>query len=155
MGIATWLILAILIICVDQMSKILIVQKMAEGSYHTVNSFFNVVHVQNHGAAFSFLADAGGWQRWFFTLFGVVSILFMIYLLNKYQKENWFACSLSFILGGAVGNVIDRISRGYVIDFLDFHMKTWHWPAFNVADMAITFGVFCLFFDEFLKSRKK
>jgi signal peptidase II len=154
MGMITWLILAILIICLDQMSKLLIVQKMADGSVHYANYILNIVNVQNHGAAFSFLADAGGWQRWFLTLFGVLSIIFIIYLLHKFQKENLFACSLSFILGGAVGNLIDRISRGYVIDFIDFHYKTWHFPAFNIADIAISMGVFCLFFDEFLKNRK-
>jgi signal peptidase II len=112
------------------------------------------VRVHNPGAAFSFLADAGGWQRWFFTGLGSVAALVMIYLLRKHQSETLFCMALSLLLGGAVGNVIDRVLYSYVVDFLDFYYGSWHFPAFNVADSAISLGAGLLILDELLRVRR-
>jgi signal peptidase II len=119
-----------------------------------VTSFFNIVRVHNSGAAFSFLANAGGWQRWFFTAIGIGAALLMIWMLKKHAGQKLFAFAISSILGGAVGNVIDRVLYGYVVDFLDFHWAGWHFPAFNVADSAITVGAACLILDELLRVRR-
>ncbi len=119
-----------------------------------VASFFNLVRVHNSGAAFSFLADASGWQRWFFTGVGVVATVFIVYLLKAHPGQKLFCFALACILGGAVGNVIDRLLHGYVIDFLDFHWAGWHFPAFNLADSAITLGAICMIADELLRVRR-
>ena len=110
--------------------------------------------VYNKGAAFSFLADAGGWQRWFFTLLGVVVGAFIIWLLYRHTGQKLFCLAVSLILGGAVGNVVDRIIHGHVIDFLDFHLRNTHFPAFNVADCAITLGAILLIVDELRRVRR-
>ena len=119
-----------------------------------ITSFFNLVRVHNPGAAFSFLADAGGWQRWFFTGLGVLAAGVMVYLLRMHAGQTLFCLALSLLLGGAVGNVIDRLLYSYVIDFLDFYYGTWHFPAFNVADSAITVGAGLLILDELLRVRR-
>ena len=113
-----------------------------------------LLHVENTGAAFSFLADAGGWQRWGFTAFGLVAALFIVWQLRQHPGQRLFAFSLSSILGGAIGNVVDRLQHGYVVDFLDFHLGGRHFPAFNLADSAITVGAVCLIVDELLRMRK-
>jgi signal peptidase II len=112
------------------------------------------VRVHNSGAAFSFLADASGWQRWFFTAIGVAATVFIVYLLRAHPGQRLFCFALACILGGAVGNVIDRLLHGYVVDFLDFHWGGWHFPAFNLADSAITLGAICLILDELLRVRR-
>ncbi|MBI2749997.1 MAG: lipoprotein signal peptidase [Burkholderiales bacterium] len=141
--------------------KVLIV-----GYYHLhdstyVTSFFNVVRLHNPGAAFSFLADASGWQRWFFTAIGVIAVAVIVWMLRSHPGQKLFSFAMACILGGAVGNVIDRVLHGYVVDFLDFHWS-WlapvfaggHFPAFNVADSAITIGAACLILDELVRVRK-
>lgn len=150
----TWLSLAAIIILFDQFTKILIVGAYRLGDSTRITSFFNIVRVHNEGAAFSFLAQAGGWQRWFFTAIGAVAVIAIVWLLRSHAGQKLFAFALSLILGGAVGNVIDRIWYGYVVDFLDFHAAGIHFPAFNVADSAITCGAMCLILDELLRVKR-
>ncbi len=149
-----WLGLALLLLIADQFTKVLIMgyYKLGDGTY--VTSFFNVVRVHNNGAAFSFLASAGGWQRWFFTGVGIAAALFIIWMLTAHPGQKLFSFAMACILGGAIGNVIDRSLYGYVVDFLDFHYAGWHFPAFNVADSAITVGAICLILDELLRVGK-
>jgi signal peptidase II len=150
----TWLALATIIILIDQFTKILIVGAYRLGDSTRVTSFFNIVRVHNEGAAFSFLASAGGWQRWFFTAIGMIAVIAIVWMLRSHAGQKLFALALSLILGGAVGNVIDRVWYGYVVDFLDFHTAGIHFPAFNVADSAITLGAFCLILDELLRVKR-
>ncbi|QLQ01376.1 MAG: lipoprotein signal peptidase [Burkholderiaceae bacterium] len=157
---ALWLALAGFIVVLDQFTKVLILGNYQLGDSVTVTSFFNVVRVHNPGAAFSFLATAGGWQRWFFTGLALVATAVIVWMLRRHGTQRLFAFALACILGGAVGNVIDRLLHGYVVDFLQFH---WRWlapmfpggyfPAFNVADAAITVGAFALILDELRRVR--
>jgi signal peptidase II len=149
-----WLAIALLIVLVDQFTKLLIVGSMQLGDSRIVTDYFNIVRAHNSGAAFSFLADASGWQRWFFTGLGSVASVFMVWLLRSHAGEKLFCFAISCVLGGAVGNVIDRVLYGYVVDFLDFHWMAMHFPAFNVADSAITLGASCLILDEVLRVRR-
>jgi signal peptidase II len=149
-----WLALALLLALLDQLTKVLILGAFEHGQATPITSFFNLVRVHNSGAAFSFLADASGWQRWFFTAIGVAATVFIVYLLRAHPGEKLFCFALACILGGAVGNVIDRLLHGYVVDFLDFHWGGWHFPAFNLADSAITLGAICLILDELLRVRR-
>ena len=153
-GMLTWLGLALIILLADQFTKVLIVGNYALGDSTYVTNFFNVVRAHNTGAAFSFLAGAGGWQRWFFTGIGLVAAIFMVWMLKSHSGQKLFSFAISLILGGAIGNVIDRLWHGYVVDFLDFHWKTMHFPAFNVADSAISVGAVCLILDELLRVRR-
>ena len=156
-----WLGIAFVILLADQFTKLLIVGSFALGDSQTVTSFFNLVRVHNSGAAFSMLSTASGWQRWFFTGIGVVATLFILWLLRSHPSQKLFCFALALVLGGAVGNVIDRIAYGHVVDFLDFHWD-WlspvfyqgHFPAFNVADSAISVGAVCLILDELLRVRR-
>ena len=137
-------------IALDQATKLTIVATMRLYESIPVISFFNLTYVHNEGAAFSFLSDAGGWQRWFFAgLATIISIIIAIWLARLKKHEILLAMSLALILGGAIGNLIDRLAYGYVIDFLDFYYKTWHFPAFNVADSAITIGVGLMLLESF------
>ncbi len=149
-----WLGLALLLLIADQFTKVLIMGSYKLGDATYVTSFFNVVRVHNTGAAFSFLASAGGWQRWFFTGIGVAAAVFILWMLKSHAGQKLFSFALACILGGAIGNVIDRSLYGHVLDFLDFHYVGWHFPAFNVADSAITVGAICLILDELLRVRK-
>ena len=135
-------------------SKVLITGFYQHGDSTYINSFFNVVRVHNHGAAFSFLAGASGWQRWFFTVIGFVAAGVLIWMLKKHPGQRLFSFAMACILGGALGNVIDRLLYGYVVDFLDFHWRGMHFPAFNVADSAITIGAACLILDELIRVRR-
>ena len=128
--------------------------QFALGDSRTVTGFFNLVRAHNTGAAFSFLAQAGGWQRWLFTGIGVLASALMIWMLRSHPGQKLFGFAISFILGGAIGNVIDRLVHGYVVDFLDFHWAGWHFPAFNAADSAITLGAACLLLDELLRVKR-
>ena len=119
------------------------------GDLRPVTSFFDVVRYHNQGAAFGFLNDAGGWQKWFFNGIGVVASIVIIYLLKKYTSQKLFCTGLAIVLGGAIGNLYDRITLGYVVDFLNFHINQYYWPAFNVADSAICVGVALLLIDSF------
>jgi signal peptidase II len=149
-----WLALALVILMADQFTKVLIVGYYQLGDSTQVTEFFNVVRVHNSGAAFSFLAGAGGWQRWFFTVIGVSAALLILWLLKSHAGQKLFSFAMACILGGAIGNVIDRLLYGYVVDFLDFHGLGWHFPAFNIADSAITVGAACLILDELLRVRR-
>jgi signal peptidase II len=153
-GMLPWLILAVIIILADQFTKTLILGYYKLGDSTPVTSFFNIVRVHNTGAAFSFLAGAGGWQRWFFTGIGAVATIFILWMLRSHHAQKLFSFALACILGGAIGNVIDRLLHGYVVDFLDFYYGTWHFPAFNIADSAITLGATCLILDEILRVRR-
>jgi signal peptidase II len=153
-GVWLWLGVALVIFLLDQLTKIAIVGAFQLGESLPITSFFNLVRVHNAGAAFSFLADAGGWQRWFFTGLGTVAALVMVYLLRMHAGQTLFCLALSLLLGGAVGNVVDRVLYSHVIDFLDFYHGTWHFPAFNVADSAITMGACLLILDELLRVRR-
>ncbi len=143
-----WLGIASIIVLLDQVSKIAISKLLAVEGFIRVTSFFNLVLAYNKGAAFSFLASESGWQRYFFTGISVAASLFLIYLLKKHPTQKLFCWAVALILGGAVGNLIDRVMYGHVIDFLDFHIGTWHWPAFNVADSTICVGVLLFVLDE-------
>ena len=156
-----WLGIALVILLADQATKLLIVDSFALGDSQTVTTFFNLVRVHNSGAAFSMLSTASGWQRWFFTAIGVVATLFILWLLRSHPTQKLFCFALALVLGGAVGNVIDRIAYGHVIDFLDFHWDALspvffqgHFPAFNIADSAISVGAVCLILDELIRVRK-
>ncbi len=149
-----WMGLAGLLLVIDQLTKIIAKNNLFEGVSQTVTSFLNWTLVYNSGAAFSFLAQAGGWQRWFFTGFGIIAALVMIWLIRKNSYQTIFSLALSLILSGAIGNVIDRILYGAVVDFIDLHYMAWHWPAFNIADSAITIGVILLIFDEIKRVNK-
>ena len=153
-GMLQWLGLAAIILIADQLTKVMILGYYQLGDSTYVTNFFNVVRVHNSGAAFSFLAGAGGWQRWFFTTIGVVAAIVIVWMLKNHGGQKLFAFALACILGGAVGNVIDRVMYGYVVDFLDFHWAGWHFPAFNVADAAISIGAASLILDELLRVRR-
>ena len=150
-----------MIFLIDQYTKVLIVGSFQYGDNQTITSYFNLVRVHNTGAAFSFLASASGWQRWFFIGLGTVAAIFMLWMLKSHPSQKLFSFAIACILGGAVGNVVDRIIYGYVVDFLQFH---WSWleplfpsgffPSFNVADSAISLGAFCLILDEILRVKK-
>ena len=149
-----WLGIALTILLADQITKVLIIGSFQLGDSHTVTSFFNLVRVHNSGAEFSFLSSASGWQRWLFTGIGLGAAGFIIWLLRSHPNQKLFCFALALVLGGAVGNVIDRVMYGYVVDFLDFHYAGIHFPAFNLADSAITLGAACLILDEILRVRR-
>jgi signal peptidase II len=149
-----WLGLALILLIADQFTKVLILGYYQLGDATYVTSFFNIVRVHNSGAAFSFLASASGWQRWFFTAVGVAAALFIVHMLRSHPGQKLFSFAMACILGGAIGNVIDRMMHGYVVDFIDVHYVGWHFPAFNIADSAITMGAVCLILDELLRVRR-
>jgi signal peptidase II len=156
-----WLGIASVVLLADQFTKLLIVGSFQLGDSQTVTSFFNLVRVHNSGAAFSMLSTASGWQRWFFTGIGIVATFFILWLLRSHPTQKLFCFALALVLGGAVGNVIDRIAYGHVVDFLDFHWD-WlspvfyegHFPAFNIADSAISVGAVGLIVDELIRVRR-
>jgi signal peptidase II len=153
-GILPWLGLALILLIVDQFTKVLILGQYKLGDSTYVTSFFNVVRAHNTGAAFSFLAAASGWQRWLFTGIAVAAVGFILYLLRTHAGQRLFSFALACILGGAIGNLVDRLMHGYVVDFLQFHWNGWYFPAFNVADSAITIGALCLVIDELRRFRR-
>lgn len=160
-GMARWLVVALLVVALDQAGKWWVLQHFRLGEALAVTPFFNLTLAYNRGAAFSFLAGAGGWQRWFFTLLALAAAVFIVVLLRSHARQRLFAFALSLILGGALGNAIDRLVHGHVVDFLDFHWQALaplfyrgHYPAFNLADAAITAGVVCLIVDELLRVRR-
>lgn len=146
-----WLGISAIVVAVDLYTKHLIQNAFSYGDHLTITSFFDLVRYHNEGAAFSFLAEAGGWQKLFFSGVSIVAIIVISYLLHKHRQEKIFCLGLALILGGAVGNLYDRLTLGYVVDFLFFHIHDLYWPAFNVADSAICIGVATLLFDSFKK----
>lgn len=145
-----WLGLSLVALVLDQASKLLVDSTMQLYQSIPLLPFFKLTYVHNTGAAFSFLSEAGGWQRWFFAgLALVISVVIAVWLSRLEKHETLLAVALSLILGGAVGNLIDRLAYGYVIDFLDVYYGTWHWPAFNIADSAITLGVVLMLLESF------
>jgi len=162
LGIWPWLAWAAVLMVADQATKALILNHYQLGDATYITSFFNIVRAHNMGAAFSFLQDAGGWQRWLFTGIGLVATVFIVWQLRAHPGQKLFCFALSSILGGAVGNVVDRLMHGYVVDFLDFHWDILagifyrgHFPAFNLADTAISVGAVCLILDELLRMRRE
>lgn len=144
-----WLWLSALVLVLDQASKLLVMATLTP--YHevvAVTPFLNLVHVHNTGAAFSLLADQSGWQRWFFLAIASIASGVILWLLAGTRGRAVFAIGLALILGGALGNLIDRLAYGHVVDFLDFHVAGWHWPVFNVADSAITLGAGLIIWDS-------
>ena len=148
-----WLGLSVLVVVLDQLSKYWISSRFSYGESMYVLDIFNLVLVHNTGAAFSLLGDAGGMQRWLFSIIAIVASVWIVWLLHKHQHQKLFALALSMILGGALGNLIDRIAYGYVLDFLDFHWNTYHFAAFNLADSAITCGAFLLIIEAFMEKK--
>ncbi|MEN9417360.1 MAG: hypothetical protein RI988_980 [Pseudomonadota bacterium] len=156
-----WLALAVLVMLLDQLTKTLILGGFQLGDVRPVTSFFNLVRVHNTGAAFSFLAGASGWQRWFFIGFGLLASAFIVWMLRSHPTQKLFCFAITMILGGALGNVIDRMLHGYVVDFLQFRFgflepifAGGYFPSFNLADAAITLGASCLILDEILRVRR-
>lgn len=150
-----WYALSTTVVTLDQLTKEWISQALEFHQVVPVTSWFNLVLAHNAGAAFSFLAGAGGWQRGFFIGLATIAAMVIVYLLRKHQRESVFSLALALILGGALGNLIDRIRFGYVVDFLDFYVQAYHWPAFNVADMAITAGAGLLIWDSLKKHEQE
>jgi signal peptidase II len=158
---ALWLGLALIVILADQLTKTLVLREFELHDSRTITSFFNLVRAHNTGAAFSFLAGASGWQRWFFVGLGAVASVFIVWMLKRHPGQRLFCFAVSMILGGALGNVIDRLLHGYVVDFLQFHWSFLapmfpggYFPSFNIADSAITLGAICLILDELLRVRR-
>ncbi|MCR5883148.1 signal peptidase II [Rhizobacter sp. J219] len=150
-----WLAIALVVIVLDQITKTLILQHYQYGDSTYITSFFNIVRAHNTGAAFSFLAGASGWQRWFFIGLGIAAAIFIVWMLRSHGGQKMFAWALSLILGGAIGNVVDRMLHGYVVDFIQVHWGAkYYFPSFNVADSAITAGAALLILDELLRVRR-
>ena len=143
-----WFALAASVLLLDQYSKLWIVERFSYGDIESLSGFFNLVRVHNYGAAFSFLSDAGGWQRWAFSLLAaVISIVLVVWIARLPTQSKMEGLALALILGGALGNLYDRLTLGYVVDFLDFHWSGMHFPAFNIADAGISVGAVVLIFD--------
>jgi signal peptidase II len=144
---ARWLALSAAIVAADLATKAWITSIFRYGEVREVTPFFNLVLVHNTGAAFSFLAGAGGWQRWFFTIVSTVISIAIVVMLRRHAHNRLLAGALALVLGGAIGNLHDRVRFGYVVDFVQLHAAGYYWPAFNVADSAITIGVVLLLWD--------
>jgi signal peptidase II len=153
-ALAPWLAVAAAVIVLDQVTKAMIVAAFRLGDARTLSPFFDIVRAHHRGAAFSFLNDASGWQRWFFVVLGIVAAGFIVWLLRRHGGQRMFGWALALILGGALGNVIDRLVHGHVIDFVQVHWNQHYFPAFNVADSAITVGAALLILDEIRRVRR-
>ena len=158
---ALWLGLALLIIVIDQITKALVLDAFQLGDVQPVTSFFNLTRHHNSGAAFSFLAGASGWQRWFFIVLGLAATVAIVWMLKKYPAQQLFCTAVTLIMGGALGNVVDRALHGYVVDFLQLRIallepifRGGYFPTFNVADSAITLGAILLIVDELRRVRR-
>ena len=150
-----WLGVGALVIVLDQLSKLWISSHFVYAESYVVTGFFNLVLAHNTGASFSMLSDAGGWQRWLFSGIAMAASAWILWLLRKHRQETLFCIALALILGGALGNLIDRLMFGYVVDFLDFHWDEHHFAAFNVADSAINIGAALLLWDSFKNKAEK
>ena len=144
-----WLTISAIVVALDLYTKHLVLGEFAYGDKHTVTPFFDLVRYHNQGAAFGFLNDAGGWQKWFFTAISVIATIVITYLIKKHREQKLFCLGLALVLGGAIGNLYDRVTLGYVVDFLNFHINNYYWPAFNLADSAICVGIALLLWDSF------
>jgi len=150
-----WFGIALVLILLDQITKITVERSFAYAETVPVTGFFNLIKVYNPGAAFSFLGDAGGWQRYLFTGIAIAAVGFILYLMKKHANQRLFCFALALIMGGAIGNVIDRLAYGHVIDFLDFYWAgVGHFPAFNIADIGISVGAFLFIVDELRRVNK-
>jgi signal peptidase II len=161
-GLALWLGLALLVILIDQLSKTLVMHEFQLGDSRPVTDYFNLVRAHNKGAAFSMFADGSGWQRWFFIALGLLASGFIVWMIRSHPTQKLFCFAVTLIMGGALGNAIDRALHGYVVDFLQFHFRVLeilfpggYFPAFNVADSAITLGAICLVLDELLRVKRE
>ena len=156
-GALQWLWLSVAIVAADQLTKWLVTHNLALYERIELLPVLGLTHLHNTGAAFSFLADAGGWQRWFFVAIAVLVTVLVCFWLSRMpaRGQGWLAAALALVVGGAVGNVIDRVAHGHVIDFISVHWQQWFFPAFNVADSAITVGAAILIIDSFYESRRK
>lgn len=152
---AWWLLLSVVVIALDLWTKFLAQANLEYGEFVEVLPFFNLTLAYNTGAAFSFLADAGGWQRYFFAVIAVVAVLVMLVWLLRLKGERLLACALALVIGGALGNLYDRIMLGHVVDFLDFYWGSYHFPAFNLADSAITLGAILLIIDTLFPGERR
>ena len=150
-SIVYWLSLSVVVVLIDQVTKLWVGHGFGYGESKAVTDFFNLVLVYNSGAAFSFLSDAGGWQRWLLSAVAVAASVWIIWLLSRHAHQRLFSCALALILGGALGNLVDRVMYGYVVDFLDFYWGAHHFPAFNVADSAVSCGAALLLWDGLTK----
>ncbi len=150
-----WLGLASLIVLADFLTKAWVLASLHHGERLEVTGFFNLVLVMNRGAAFSFLAGAGGWQRWFFVVLALAISAWLVTLIRRHAAATLLPLACALVLGGALGNVIDRLRFGAVVDFLDFHVAGWHWPAFNLADAAITLGVILLLWQQLAREEAR
>ena len=144
-----WLAVSAIVVVADLATKAWISHLFAPGELYTVTPFFNLVLVYNTGAAFSFLAGAGGWQRWFFIGISTVVSFVILWMLRRHERDTLLSFALSLVLGGALGNLYDRVTLGKVVDFVQLHAAGYYWPAFNVADSAISVGVALLVWDSF------
>ena len=143
-------------VILDQITKQLATQFLEYGRPVPIIPFFNLTLVHNTGAAFSFLSNAGGWQRWFFAILAAaVSVFIVVWILRLPRGSLWLPLALSLLLGGALGNLVDRLVLGYVVDFIDVYYQHWHWPAFNIADSAITVGAVMLVLDALFLGKKR
>ncbi len=140
-----------LVLLSDQFTKVLIIKNILDDQFIRVNSYFYLVHFKNQGAAFSFLSDAGGWQRYFLSIVASIASIVIIFMIKKHKDEFYTALGLSLILGGALGNLYDRLFLGYVTDFLYFHFQDYYWPAFNISDTAITIGAGIIIYESIFK----
>jgi signal peptidase II len=154
-GLWLWLGLAFGVVLLDQLTKTLVLGAFAPNHSQAVTPWFNLVRVHNTGAAFSFLAGASGWQRWFFVALGLGASAFIVWMLKKHPEQKLFCFAVTMIMGGAIGNVVDRLLHGYVVDFIQVHDAGWYFPAFNLADSAITLGAACLILDELRRVRRE
>lgn len=148
-----WFLISAIVVALDLYTKHLVENAFEYGEHLTVTSFFDLVRFHNEGAAFSFLSSAGGWQKWFFTAVAIVAVIVITYLIRKNPTQKLFCIGLALVLGGAIGNLYDRLTLGYVVDFLYFHINEYYWPAFNVADSAISVGVVILLWDSFKQDK--
>lgn len=148
-------LISLFVFLLDILSKNFIQKKIIYGEQVEITSFLSIVHFQNTGAAFSFLSDQGGWQRYFLIAISLLAVLYIPWLINQYKKNILIVIGLFLILGGAIGNLYDRISYGYVIDFVYLHIAEFYWPAFNVADSAISLGVLLFLYGSFKNYKKR
>jgi signal peptidase II len=146
-----YFLLVIFIALSDQLTKILVIKNIANDQFVSINSYFYLVNFKNSGAAFSFLSDAGGWQRYFLSIVAAIASVYIVFMIKKHRDDLFTGLALSLILGGALGNLYDRISLGYVTDFLYFHYNDYYWPAFNIADTAISIGAIILIYEVLVK----